>query len=287
MTKECPSSKAQTSVHSAALRLAACGLELPWSLVLCPWSFPRASPRRLSVPSVGVSSRPVKDNVAWLVVFVVFALTRIPGMLPENFSAAYALMFCAGAFLRGRVAWWLPLAMMLATDLALNCYYHFILGWDVFTLKTFFYLAGNYVAYGALIWLGRGFARHGTTAAVGRRWNWAQRLASWLALVCGGLLGAVVFYLVTNTLAWLFNPFGNPEYTKTLAGWLQALTGGTAGWPDTWTFFRNTLGSGGLFTGLFAAALHVADALKQSDEEPAEEEAPAPEPAAEPEKAEA
>jgi hypothetical protein len=229
----------------------------------------------------------VKDNAAWLVVFVVFALTRIPGMLPENFSAAYALMFCAGAFLRGRVAWWLPLAMMLVTDLALNCYYHFALGWDVFRLANLAYLAGNYLAYLALILLGRGFARHGAGTERGPRVKWTARFASWLALVFGGLLGAVVFYLVTNTLAWLFNPFGNPEYTKTIAGWLQALTGGTAGWPDTWTFFRNTLGSGGLFTGLFAAALHVADALKQSDEEPAEEETPAPEPAAEPEKAEA
>ena len=26
---------------------------------------------------------------------LVFALSRIPGCLPENFSAAYALMFCA------------------------------------------------------------------------------------------------------------------------------------------------------------------------------------------------
>ena len=88
--------------------------------------------RRLSARTGGVSSLAVNEKVAWLVVFVVFALTRIPGMLPENFSAAYALMFCAGAFLRGRVAWWLPLAVMLATDLALNAYYYRALGYDVF-----------------------------------------------------------------------------------------------------------------------------------------------------------
>jgi hypothetical protein len=175
---------------------------------------------------------------------------------------------------------------MLVTDLALNFYY-LSLGWKVFTPSNLLYLAGNYVAYAALIMFGRGFARFGARAEGAPRMPWAGRLAAWLTLVCGGLLGAVIFYLLTNTLAWLFNPFGNPEYTKTLAGWLQALTGGTAGWPDTWSFFRNTLGSGGLFTGLFAAALHIADALKQRDEEPAEEEAPAPEPVAEPEKAEA
>ena len=36
-------------------------------------------------------------------------------------------------------------------------------------------------------------------------------------------------YLLTNTASWLFNPFANPEYTKDLAGWLIALTKGTAG----------------------------------------------------------
>jgi len=217
-------------------------------------------------------------------VLLVFAVTRVPGMLPENFSAAYALMFCAGVFLRGRIAWWLPLTVMLITDVALNFYY-LSLGWGVFRPANLIFQAGNYVAYAGLILLGRGFSRFGPKLKDKPRIGWASRLSAWLALVCGGLLGAVIFYLVTNTLSWLINPFGNPEYTKTLAGWLQALTGGTAGWPETWTFFRNTLGSGGLFTGLFAGALHLADAVEQREEEPTEEEAPAESP--QPEEAEA
>jgi hypothetical protein len=97
-------------------------------------------------------------------------------------------------------------------------------------------------------------------------------------------LGAVIFYVVTNTLSWLVNPFGNPEYVKTLEGWLRALTGGTAGWPHTWEFFRNSLTSAGLFTGLFATVMNLSESPVEKGEE-----APAPEgePEAQPEEAKA
>ena len=81
-----------------------------------------------------------------------------------------------------------------------------------------------------------------------------------------------MFYLITNTASWLFNPFHNPEYTKTIAGWIIALTKGTGGYPPTWEFFRNTLLSGGLFTALFAAA------AKLTAESPADKTAGAREP---------
>lgn len=176
-----------------------------------------------------------------LAFMLAFALTRIPGVLPLNFSAAYALMFCAGVFFSGRLAWWLPLATMLATDLGLNVYYSASLGLPVWETPKLVELAFNYLAYAALIWLGRRFKPH----------------ASFLALLGGGVLGAILFYLITNTASWLFNPFHNPEYTKTLLGWITALTKGTGGYPETWQFFRNTLLSGGLFTGLFAAAMKL------------------------------
>jgi hypothetical protein len=54
---------------------------------------------------------------------VAFALTRWPGLLPNNFSAAYALAFCAGAFFPRTLGWWLPLGTLLITDLILNWYY--------------------------------------------------------------------------------------------------------------------------------------------------------------------
>jgi hypothetical protein len=98
---------------------------------------------------------------------------------------------------------------------------------------------------------------------------------SWLKLLCGGLLGAVLFYLVTNTASWLYNP----EYAKTIAGWIQALTSGTPNYPPTWTFFRNTLLSGGLFTGLFVGTLKLTETAESEAEK---EEAPQEEPEGEP-----
>ena len=202
------------------------------------------------------------------VFLVVFAATRWPGLMPSNFSAAYALMFCAGVFFPRRTAWVASFAVMLATDLALNLWYQFGEGWSVFTPSSLLSMAVNYAGYAILVGLGR-------CLKPDSRMTW---------LVGGGVLGALVFYIVTNTAAWLFNPFKNAEYTRTLAGWITALTKGTRGYPETWTFFRNTLLGGGLFTALFAGAWKLC--AGESPREKGEEEA-SPQPDAEPGEAQA
>jgi len=213
----------------------------------------------------------MKGKSLWPVAFMlVFALSRVPGMLPQNFSAAYALVFCAGVYFSGRMAWWLPLGTLLATDLGLDLYYYFYLNVPVFESATLTYQLINYAAYVCLIWLGRRF----------------KPQASFMSLLGGGVLGAMFFYLITNTASWLFNPFGNPEYTRNLLGWLTALTKGTAGWPQTWEFFRNTLLSGGLFTGLFVGAMKIVEASESAREkEPQGEAAGEPESSEQPEEA--
>ena len=170
----------------------------------------------------------VKRKILLPAIFiVVFALSRIPGLMPPNFSVAYAFAFCAGAFFYGTLAWWLPLVTMLVTDVALNIFYYHVAPFG-------FYLVLNYAIYAALIALGK----------------WLGREAGFFKLLLGGTLGAVIFYLVTNTLSWL----QDPAYAKTLAGWIQALTTGRPDWhPTTWEMFRNTLMSGGIFTALFGA----------------------------------
>ncbi len=203
----------------------------------------------------------MKGRFLWpAALMLVFALSRIPGMLPQNFSAAYALFFCAGVFFAGRMAWWLPFGTLLLTDIGLDLYYYYYLGWHVFELSVLKYQLFNYISYAVILWLGRRFKPN----------------ASFFGLLGGGILGALLFYLITNTASWLFNPFGNPEYTRSFLGWLTALTKGTAGWPQTWEFFRNTLLSGGLFTGLFVGALKLTEAAesqreKEPEEEPAED----------------
>jgi len=199
----------------------------------------------------------VKDN--WkktlpYVFMLLAALSRWPGLFPQNFSVFYGLAFCAGAFFPGLMAWWLPLGTMFATDVALNVFYYHepILNG---------YMLVKLLSFAGLVALGRCFSPR----------------ASLLKLLAGGLLGAVLFYLITNTASWLYNP----EYPKTFAGWIQALTLGTRDNPPTWTFFRNTLMSGGLFTGLFAGSLKLSDASETAEEKEEEKEAE-PEPEADP-----
>jgi hypothetical protein len=180
-----------------------------------------------------------------LLFVVVFTLTRWPGLMPSNFSAAYALAFCAGVYFPGRLAWWLPLGALLVSDLALNLYYFFVLHIDAFRAMQFV----SYFAYALLIWLGKRF----------------NSSTSLLKLLGGGVLGSLLFYLITNTASWFFNPFQNPEYTRNFTGWIVALSKGTAGYPQTWEFLRNTIISGGLFTGLFVGAFKLSASAEQED----------------------
>jgi hypothetical protein len=185
---------------------------------------------------------------------LIAAVSRWPGLLPPNFSVFYALSFCAGAFFPGLMAWWLPLGTMAVTDVLLNVFYYHqpVLSW---------YMLVKAASFAGLVLFGRLFSPR----------------SSWSKLLLGGLLGAVLFYFITNTASWLYNP----DYPKTIAGWIQALTGGISGYPPTWTFFRNTLMSGGLFTGLFAGAFKLT-ASSESAEEKEPKEAPVEEPEAEP-----
>jgi hypothetical protein len=200
----------------------------------------------------------VKEKLSRLLPFIfvaVFAVSRIPSLLPpnwQNFSAAYAFAFCAGVYFPRKNSWWLPLLVLLGTDIGLNFYWaaHGVKVWDAPDLAN---LAFNYLAYVVLIFLGRRL----------------KPQSSFAALLGGGIFGAILFYFITNTASWLFNPFHNPEYAKTFSGWLLALTKGVNGWPTTLEFFRNTLLSGGIFTALFVAAAK----LTVSAESPADKKA--------------
>jgi len=142
-----------------------------------------------------------KRNV-WLPVLlmVAFAITRWPGLMPPNFSAAYALVFCAGVYFRNRLSWWVPFIIMVTTDILLNFFYYRPRGWGGFQV----YQLMNYAAYAAIFLLGRRF----------------KQRDSFVRLVGGGLLGGILFYIITNTAAWFFNPLRTPNITTTgKVGW--------------------------------------------------------------------
>ena len=229
----------------------------------------------LSSRQADVSSPPVKEKWhSWLpwVFVALFAVSRIPGLLPWNFSAAYAFAFCAGVYFPRKNSWWLPVLVLLATDIALNFYYqHKYPNDNVWSLSNLANLAFNYGAYAALIFLGRRF----------------KPQSSFILLLGGGILGAILFYLITNTASWFFNPFHNPEYAKTFSGWLLALTKGIGGYPSTWEFFRNTLLSGGIFTALFIGAAKLTAPAESPVEKNAGARDEESEPEATPEKANA
>ena len=179
----------------------------------------------------------VKRFILPILFVAIFAISRIPRLLPPDFSAAYALAFCAGVYFRGAIAWWLPLVVMAGTDAGLNLFYYHV---------SPFYWPNllNYVIYAGLIAMGK----------------WMGKAAPLWMLIFGGILGALIFYLLTNTLSWL----QIPAYPRTILGWIQALFTGLPGYPPSWEFFRNTLLGGGLFTALFAGA------AKATEESPVE-----------------
>lgn len=188
----------------------------------------------------------------WLIAafLALVALSRWPGLFPPSFSVIYALVFCAGVYFAKSMAWWLPLLTLAASDIVLNFYYQ-SKGYDVWKWDMIRYLLVNYLVYIGIIWLGRRF----------------KPQSKFFSLLGGGMLGALLFFLVTNTASWLLNPFHNPEYTKTFYGWLIAIVKGTNGWPQTWEFFRNTMLSGGLFTGLFVGAMKLTATESPADKE--------------------
>lgn len=185
----------------------------------------------------------MKKYVVQLLFIGVLLASRIPGLLPPNFSAVYGFIFCAAVFLRYNWPWWMPLLIIGLSDLGLGVYYHEKFGYSIFQP----YLLLNYIGYASIMLVGRLFKPEDAL----------------YKLICGGVGGAILFYLITNTAAWFFNPFNNPEYTKDLIGWFIALTKGTAGYPPTWVFFKNTLLSSALFTGLFAGAVKLAVAFEK------------------------
>ena len=176
-----------------------------------------------------------------LLLMLIIAVSRWPGMLPQNFSAAHALLFCAAFWLAGWMGWVLPLATIIVTDILLN-----VFAYDVTVLDP--RLVTNWMILALFVFLAK----------------WLARRRSYGRVFLGTLFGALLFYLVSNSVSWMVNP----AYAKTIAGWVQALTVGLPGFPPTWMFGLKTLLGTGLFTGLFAGAMKLSEAMDATEPEP-------------------
>lgn len=130
---------------------------------------------------------------------------------PPNFSPVEAVALFGGAyFARRATAMWVPLLAMLVSDIALGV----ING----GLYSEYFLSAGFVLVYACIALSTalGFGLRGRVTA--------GRVGAY------SLLGAILFFIVTNFGTWL----GSPMYPQTLAGLGAAYV---AGIP----FFQNTL----------------------------------------------
>jgi hypothetical protein len=151
-----------------------------------------------------------------------------------NFSPLMALTFCGAVYFRNRWMWLVPFVALSASDLYLDHYHATQFGytWDMGGVMV------RTLCFAAALVLG---------------WMVSRR-KSWPGLFAGCLGGSLLFYLATNTAAFL----GDAYYARTLAGWWQAMTVGHPEFPPTLFFFRNTLASDLLFTGVFALSMEWA-----------------------------
>ena len=165
---------------------------------------------------------------------VLAALSRLLPTIDQslaNFSPVMAIAFCGAVYFRKRWMWLVPFIALGLSDAYLNHYYAKEYG---FTWPVSGFIARSACFAGALF--------------IGA---WIAKRKSWLNLLNGALLSAILFYIVTNTQSWAADAF----YAKTLAGWWQALTVGHPEYPPTVFFFRNTLFGDLMFTGLFAGLM--------------------------------
>ncbi len=147
-----------------------------------------------------------------------------------NFAPMAAIALCSAAYLPTKFKFAVPMLALLISDIALNLHYGYSM------------LDGGVLSH----YLG--------FAIVGALGLLLSGRASWKTLLPASLGASLLFFLVTNSVSWV----SDPGYVKNVAGWLQAMTIGLPAYSatPTWMFFRNSLVSDLLFTGMFVLAMN-------------------------------
>lgn len=148
-----------------------------------------------------------------------------------NFAPLAALALCSAACFPARYKFTVPMIALFISDAVLNYHYGFSM------LSPF--VLSHYVGF----------------AIVGGLGLLLRGRASLKTLFPASVGASLIFYIVTNTTSWLYDP----AYARSFAGWIQALTIGNPAWAatPTWMFFRNSLVSDLFFTFLFVVCLNV------------------------------
>ena len=148
----------------------------------------------------------------------------------SNFAPMAAIALCAAAYFPAKYRFSVPMIALLVSDVVLNAFYRFSL------LSPF--VVSHYIGF----------------ALVGALGLLLRNRASLKTLLPASIAASVIFYVVTSTVSWLFDP----GYLKNVAGLFQSLTVGLPAYSATpsWMFFRNSVLSDLLFTGLFVLCMH-------------------------------
>jgi hypothetical protein len=178
----------------------------------------------------------ILSAIAYRIVTGLFAQPGTIGLL--NFAPLAAIALCAAAYFPAKYKFTVPMIALLISDVVLNIHYGFSL------LSPF--VLSHYL----------GFALVGCLGLL------LQNRRSLKTLLPASIAGSLIFYIVTNSVSWLFDP----GYVKNVAGLVQALTVGLPAYSSTptWIFFRNTLLSDLFFTLLFVACMNLGRRAERS-----------------------
>jgi hypothetical protein len=148
----------------------------------------------------------------------------------SNFAPLAAIALCGAVYFPPKLKFTVPLLALFLSDVVLNVYYGAPLLVPL--------IACRYFALALVCWLGLAIANR----------------PSWKTLLPASLAGSTFFYVITNAFSWL----SDPGYGKNFAGLIQALTVGLPQYSatPTWMFFRNSLVSDLLFTGLVVLCMN-------------------------------
>ena len=171
----------------------------------------------------------IVSAIAFRIIVGVFGHSDSIGWL--NFAPLAAIALCAAAYFPTRYKFAVPMIALLISDIVLNMHYGFSLSSP--------FVVSHYIAF----------------AIIGCLGLLLQGRASLKTLLPASIAASLIFYAVTNTVSWIFDPI----YTKDLAGLLQAQTTGhpAFGATPTWMFFRNSLVSDLFFTALFVLCMNL------------------------------
>ena len=174
--------------------------------------------------------------IAYRIITTLFAPADSIGLL--NFAPLAAIALCAAAYFPAKYKFAVPMLALLVSDVVVNAHYGFSM------LSPF--VLSHYIAFAMIGCVG--------LLLSGR--------ASLKTLLPASFAASLIFYVVTNTVSWLFDP----AYLKNLAGFIQAQTIGHPAYAatPTWMFFRNTAVSDLLFTALFVGCMHLGRSSSRS-----------------------